>query len=198
MANTTVSLTKRVKTEQGLRYCPVVLGADGRPRKDGVWETADNEDGTKKRVAMRHPEGAYYLDFYDGTKRVRLSVGKDHDRAWDAKLKKESELKALAQGIEVSTSINRGPTLAAVISDYMEEIRATKKPRTFAAYNLSLSYFKETCTKEFVTDIDRADLLAFKVALRDTWSWTKISLESLLECGELPEGEWQGEDRQER
>ena len=78
MANTTVSVTKRVQTEQGLRYCPVVLGVDGRPRKDGVLVNG---------VGERHPEGSYYLDWYEGKKRIRLSVGKDADRAWDAKLK---------------------------------------------------------------------------------------------------------------
>jgi hypothetical protein len=43
VANRTVLLTKRVKTDQGMRYLPAVLGADDRPRKDTVWQTLDPE-----------------------------------------------------------------------------------------------------------------------------------------------------------
>jgi integrase/recombinase XerD len=168
MANTTVSVTKRVKTDQGMRYLPVVLGADGRPRKDGVWQTNVDEDNPDKPVAMRHPEGAYYLDWYSGSKRIRLSVGKDHDRAWDAKLKKEAELKAQAVGIKLVETGDKGQTLKAAADGYLDEVMATKKPGTFSAYKLALTYFQETCVKEYVSEIDRADMMAFKVALRDT------------------------------
>jgi len=34
--NRTVNLTKRVQTSRGLRYCPVVLAANGRVRADLV------------------------------------------------------------------------------------------------------------------------------------------------------------------
>ena len=66
--NRTVNLTKRVQTSRGLRYCPVVLAANGRLRADLVIINGQEE---------RHPEGAYYLEWWEGAKRVRLSVGKD-------------------------------------------------------------------------------------------------------------------------
>ena len=66
--NRQVNLTKRVKTESGLRYCPVVLAANGRIRPNYVLV-----DG-KQEV---HPEGAYYLEWRNGARRVRVSVGKD-------------------------------------------------------------------------------------------------------------------------
>ena len=50
--NRTVNLTKRVQTSRGLRYCPVVLAANGRVRADLVIIRGQEE---------RHPEGAYYL-----------------------------------------------------------------------------------------------------------------------------------------
>jgi hypothetical protein len=34
--NRTVGLTKRVQTEKGLRYCPVVLAMNGRIRAVGI------------------------------------------------------------------------------------------------------------------------------------------------------------------
>ena len=51
--NREVSVTKRVKTPQGLRCCPVVLSANGRIRPDWVLVNGREE---------RHPEGAYYLE----------------------------------------------------------------------------------------------------------------------------------------
>src|SRR6184192_1034195 len=66
--NRTVNLTKRVQTCKGLRYCTVVLAMNGRVRADLVIVNGREE---------RHPEGAYYLEWWEGAKRIRLSVGKD-------------------------------------------------------------------------------------------------------------------------
>jgi integrase/recombinase XerD len=66
--NKEVNVTKRVQTAKGLRYCPVVLSANGRVKPDVVLVNGKEE---------RHPEGAYYLEWREGGKRVRLSVGKD-------------------------------------------------------------------------------------------------------------------------
>ena len=66
--NRQVNLTKRIRTSAGLRYCPVVLSANGRVKPDAVFVYGKPE---------RHTEGAYYLEWSEGSKRVRLSVGKD-------------------------------------------------------------------------------------------------------------------------
>ena len=71
MANTQskeVNLTKRVQTSKGMRYCPVVLSANGRVKPDLMLVNGHPE---------QHPEGAYYLEWRENGKRVRLSVGKD-------------------------------------------------------------------------------------------------------------------------
>ncbi|MGA7907900.1 MAG: hypothetical protein WCA16_10880 [Candidatus Sulfotelmatobacter sp.] len=62
--NRIVNPTKRVKTAEGLRYCPVVEAANGRIKPDVV-NVNDREE--------RHPEGGYYLDWTEGSKRVRVS-----------------------------------------------------------------------------------------------------------------------------
>jgi integrase/recombinase XerD len=66
--NREVDLTKRVQTAHGWRYCTVVLSANGRVKPDVV---------VVNRKEERHTEGAYYLEWREGAKRVRLSVGKD-------------------------------------------------------------------------------------------------------------------------
>ena len=66
--NRSVNLTKRVKTANGLRFCPVVHSANGRVKADCV-EIAGREE--------RHPEGSYYIEWYEDAKRQRRSVGKN-------------------------------------------------------------------------------------------------------------------------
>jgi hypothetical protein len=63
MANREVNLTKRIQTPQGMRYCRVVLSANGRVRPDLVLVNGKPET---------HKEGAYYLEWREGAKRVRL------------------------------------------------------------------------------------------------------------------------------
>ena len=163
MANTQcreVNLTKRVQTSKGMRYCPVVLSANGRVKPDLVTVNGREE---------RHPEGAYYLEWRENGRRVRLSVGKDPADASTRRQRKESELNALNNGVIVvpETGDNGHRSVAAAVSGYLEETTFTKKPKTVAAYTTALNYFTESCSKLFLEDIDRKDLLKFCAFLRD-------------------------------
>jgi hypothetical protein len=55
--NIRVNLTKRVNTSEGMRYCPALVAANGRIKPD--WVFLDGKE-------VRHPEGAYYIDYTDG------------------------------------------------------------------------------------------------------------------------------------
>jgi integrase/recombinase XerD len=157
--NRQVNLTKRVRTSAGLRYCPVVLSANGRVKPDAVLVNGKPE---------LHSEGAYYLEWSEGSKRVRLSVGKDAADAAARRLRKEAELNAVNHGaIIVPENGNERPSLAAAIADYLEETKLTKKPKTLAAYTTALTYFTESCHKLSIKDIERKDLLKFHAFLRD-------------------------------
>src|SRR5580700_5742562 len=92
MANREVNLTKRVQIPHGTRYCRVVLSANGRVKPDLVIVNGKQE---------RHAEGAYYLEWREGAKRVRLSVGKDAADASARRLRKEAELNAINNGVAV-------------------------------------------------------------------------------------------------
>jgi len=82
------------------------------------------------------------------------------------RLRKETELNnGDATVPEIGANGHR--SLAASIADYLEEVTLTKKPKTLAAYTTALSYFKESCHKLNVEDIDRKDLLKFCAFLRD-------------------------------
>jgi integrase len=157
--NREVNLTKRVQTPHGWRYCTVVLSANGRVKPDFVIVNGKQET---------HKEGAYYLEWREGSKRVRLSVGKDPADASARRQRKEAELNAVNNGVSVVPDGQNGQrSVAAAVAEYLEETTLTKKPKTLAAYTTALSYFTESCHKLNVEDIDRKDLLKFCAFLRD-------------------------------
>jgi integrase/recombinase XerD len=159
MANREVNLTKRVQTPHGWRYCRVVLSANGRVKPDVVVVNGKEE---------RHPEGAYYLEWRDGSKRIRLSVGKNAADAGARRQRKESELNALNNGVTVVPDGQDGHlSLAAAVTDFLDETKLTKKPKTHSAYSTALNYFLESCPKLHVQDVERKDLLKFSAFLRD-------------------------------
>jgi integrase/recombinase XerD len=158
--NREVNLTKRVNTTQGMRYYPVALSANGRVKPDVVLVSGKEE---------RHPEGAYYLEWRDGSKRIRLSVGKDAADAGARRLRKEAELNAVNNGVAVvpENGENGHRSVAATVAEYLEETKLSKKPKTYAAYGTALAYFVDSCPKLFLEDIERKDLLKFCAFLRD-------------------------------
>lgn len=159
MANREVNLTKRVQTPHGWRYCRVVLSPNGRVRPDLVIVNGKRE---------AHKEGAYYLEWREGARRVRLSVGKDPADASARRLRKEAELNAVNNGVSVVPEGQNGNrSVAAAVAEFLDETELTKKPKTLAAYSTALAYFVESCHKLNLEEIDRRDLLKFSAFLRD-------------------------------
>ena len=160
MPNHEVNLTKRIQTPQGSRYCPVVLSANGRVKPDFVHVNGKQE---------HHREGAYYIEWREGGRRKRLSVGKDAADANARRLRKQAELTAINNGVAVmpENAQNGQRSLAASVAEYLEETKLSKKPKTFAAYSKALAYFVESCPKLCLEDLERKDLLKFAAFLRD-------------------------------
>ncbi|MGA7078596.1 MAG: phage integrase SAM-like domain-containing protein [Terriglobales bacterium] len=157
--NREVNLTKRVQTPHGWRYCTVVLSANGRVKPDVVIFNGKQET---------HKEGAYYLEWREGAKRVRLSVGKDPADASARRQRKEAELNAVNNGVSVVPDGQNGHrSVAAAVADFLDETKLTKKPKTHAAYSTALAYFVESCHKLNLEEIERKDLLKFSAFLRD-------------------------------
>ncbi len=156
--NREVNLTKRVQTACGWRYCTVVLSANGRVKPDLVIVNGKQET---------HQEGAYYLEWRQGSKRVRLSVGKDPADASARRQRKEAELNAVNNGVcAVPDGQNGRRSVAAAVAEFLDETKLTKKPRTLAAYSTALAYFVESCHKLNLEEIERRDLLKFSAYLR--------------------------------
>src|SRR5438270_4579852 len=120
MAYREVNLTKRVQTPHGMPYCRVLLSANGRVKPDAVVVNGHEE---------RHPEGAYYLEWREGSKRVRLSVGKDAADASARRLHKEAELNAVNHGVVVTPQDGNGngqKSLSLTVQEFLAETKLTK------------------------------------------------------------------------
>ncbi|MCU1246978.1 MAG: hypothetical protein JWQ49_7 [Edaphobacter sp.] len=157
--NRDVNLTKRVRTPSGPRFCPLVLSPNGRVKPDHVLVEGRSE---------RHTEGRYYIEWYDGTKRIRRSVGKDAGVADAQRQRQEQILASKNVGIKVVESSNGNGTLVInAVAVYLNDIKLSKKDTTHSAYKTSLDYFLESCKKQHVEEVERGDLLKFSVFLRD-------------------------------
>src|SRR5258706_5504653 len=171
--NREVNLTKRVQTPHGWRYCTVVLSANGRVKPDLVIVNGKQET---------HKEGAYYLEWREGSKRVRLSVGKDPADACARRQRKEAELNAVNNGVSVVPDGQNGHrSVAAAVAEFLDETKLTKKPKTLAACSTALAYFVESCLKLNLEEIDRRDLLKFSAFLRDEKDQAPRSVYNKLE-----------------
>jgi integrase/recombinase XerD len=169
-----VNLTKKVVIGTGKRFCPVSLSDNGRVKPD--WVIVANQP-------EHHPEGTYYIDWTEDGRRRRASVGKSASNALAKQLRKQTELKAISQGIEVvpeDNSTHRG--LQAAIALYLDEIGMTRKPRTLNAYSNALLYFQESCTKVNIEDVDRMDMVKYAAFLRDEKGQAPRSCYNKFEC----------------
>jgi integrase/recombinase XerD len=119
-----------------MRHCAVVLSPNGRVKPDLVLVNGKPE---------KHPEGAYYLEWREKGRRIRLSVGKDAQDAAARRQRKEAELHALNNGVTVvpDNGDEGHKTVANAVAQFLEETELTKKPKTLAAYITTLSYFRE-------------------------------------------------------
>ena len=160
MPNRECNVTKRVKVRGGLRYCPVVLSANGRIKPDTVLVNGKPE---------HHGEGAYYLEWREGSKRIRQSVGNDAADATARRLRKEAELNAVNNGVSVVSEHQKSAErlIGEVVTEYLAEIKMSRTPATHSAYTLALRNFAESCSKTLLEEIDRTDLLHFIKYLRD-------------------------------
>jgi integrase/recombinase XerD len=159
--NKSVNLTKRVKTPSGLRFCTVARSANGRIKANYV-EIAGREE--------HHPEGSYYIEWWEGTKRLRRSVGKNALAAEAKRHQQEQMLTAKADGLKAGLKFvnEEGQVrLSEAVTAYLAETQLTKKPKTLSAYTTALDYFLESCKKQYVAEIERRDMLEYSAFLRD-------------------------------
>jgi integrase/recombinase XerD len=158
--NREVSLSKRVLTKKGLRYCPVVVSKNGRIKPDAVIIDGKEE---------QHLEGTYYISWYVARKLMRMAVGTDAADAAARRLAKETDLRSnngdVAPVITNRSKISRA--IADAIVEYLAEIKMSRTPATHSAYKLALQNFSDSCSKTYLEEISRTDLLHYVKHLHD-------------------------------
>ena len=103
---------------------------------------------------------------------ARQSVGKNALVAEAKRHQQEQMLTAkvagLKAGLKFADQDNSSQVrLDGAVAAYLEDVKLTHKPRSFAAYNTALAYFMESCPKLYLAEVDRRDLIKFSAFLRD-------------------------------
>ncbi len=156
-----VNVVKRIVTADGEdRYCPVVTNNSGRIKSDWIIYKGNHE---------KHAEGSYYLEWLERGRRKRISVGKDATIAFNSRIRKLKELEARAEGLEVQVPKDEPgrAQLRSAMADFLEEIKLSRKDKTWRGYKVSFAYFQQSCDKKCAEDLERIDLLRFVAFLRD-------------------------------
>jgi hypothetical protein len=89
-------------------------------------------------------DGRYYVESYVGGKRRRQSAGVTSAQALDAQRRKRHELEGRNLGIpgfEAAGETVKKPPLLIIVSRYLEQIAALKKPNTHRKYAAVLERF---------------------------------------------------------
>lgn len=155
-----VKLLKKIKiTVNGGSKWTLVLAlfdSKGRVRRDHV--TVEGKDEV-------HPEGSYYLEWWNGGSRHREAAGPNAFAAADRVRVKQAELDAVRNGIipagPVVESVPARTTLTSALEKYTEYVKYHRSLRTFRTYRPILESFKQFCTKKYVDEVDRQDFIDF-------------------------------------
>jgi hypothetical protein len=105
-----VTILRQVKLDGVWKRYPVVFNRNGSIKADVVL-IGDKE--------IRTAEGNFILDWYEGGKRMRKSVGKDAADALIQRNRKVAELEAASNGLTVTNTDSTKRLLKTVVADYL-------------------------------------------------------------------------------
>ncbi len=151
-----VNVIKRIKLGSKWPFAPVVEHK-GRIVRDHVWVAGRDE---------HHPEGRYYLEWYEAGKRRRKPVPR-FENLLQAARAKSIQLNALKAGLLTPDNalVVDEParlTMNSAIDDYLEYIRKHRSLRTYRTYRSTLNtLFRNSYTKTYVDEVTREDILKF-------------------------------------
>ena len=122
-------------------------------------------------------DGRYYVEWYVGGTRRRVSAGVTAAQALEVQRRKHHELEGRKLGIpgfETAGETVKKPALHVAITKYLEQIDALKKPNTHRKYEAVLNrfgeFFRDCCS---IDAISGDDLNAFRRDSRER-SWLGI------------------------
>jgi len=151
-----VKILKYVKVSDAWRFANVVKRS-GRIVRDHVLIAGRDE---------HHPEGSYYLEWYEHVKRHRQAVA-DFATVAEAARLKAIEVEALKAGVmsrpaQPATISSTGIALAAAVDQYLAMVQAQRSHRTYISYRYTLKeLLVPSYDKSSLEQVAREDILAF-------------------------------------
>lgn len=149
-----VNILKKIRIGNQWRFKPVALH-NGRLVRDHVLVAGREE---------HHPEGSYYIDWYQDGKRKRKAVPESADVVHAARVK-SIELNARKAGILPAAPEEakaRRLETGAAIDDYLDFIHTHRKRRTYFAYRYTLDgMLRQSYRKRTVEEVTREDIFQF-------------------------------------
>jgi hypothetical protein len=131
-----VNVLKKVLLNGNWKFVPV-LEKSGKIVRDHVLVAGHDE---------HHPEGSYYIEWYEGTKsRRKESVG-DFENVLEVARRKSIELHARKAGVLAAEMANDGQVgngngrvvKDAAIQEYLQYVQAQRSERTYKSYRYTL------------------------------------------------------------
>ena len=138
-----VNITKRIDTPEGKRYCPVIIGPNGRIKPDWVrWMTGrrstrkapTTSTGMKTENADACPSAM--------TRLPHTTVAFENKESW----MRLRQVSLFPNPIEDNSRLR----IRSAVDDFLEEILLTRQRKTWRGYCVSLRYFLESCENAFL------------------------------------------------
>ena len=195
-----VNILKKIKVGESWRFAPLKQDAQNRISWNVVFINGLDEI---------HKEGSFYIEWYENGRRKRESVGKRPHEVLERARRKRLVLDSERAGIEVKDHEATDPRrLHAAMARYLESVKLFKKPSTYKHYRNALGRFKERCTRLFVHQVSRDDLVDFMGYLsglgldnRTIYTKTMVVVQMLKDAGcsgLLRKGDWPRYTTEER
>ena len=152
-----IKLFKQIKIGESWIHAPALFDSKGRIRRDHVRVNGTDEV---------HAEGSYYVEFWDRGKRSREAVGPDAFAAAEKARIRQAELAAMRDGIipalVAPAPEPERPQSSRPSESYTEYIQYHRSLRTFRTYRPILAAFRDFCSRTYIDEVGREDLLAFR------------------------------------
>jgi len=167
VANSKVVLLKRVRTEKGWRYYPVVYAPNGKV-KPGVVIVAGEK--------VKHTAGHYALRFYQGTKLLIEPLKDASPAEAEAKRRlKEVQLTVaiaakgagIATGSAVQLPSSQRKKLTLQLTQFLSATEDRGSLRAVEAYQLACREFLEVIGHQYADEIVPEDIVKFQKALAE-------------------------------
>ena len=134
------------------------------------------------------------LDWREGAKRRRKSLGKDAAGPQLAFERHVTALTARATAIEIPEESAPALLIEEACKEFLDETRLQLAPKTLKQYETAIAYFQESCKKRRLDEVDRRTLLEFRRYLgeekkrsqRTIWTKMMVVRQMLKAYGRAP------------